>query len=41
LVTVDRWITAGFDMPLLGLLVAGAAYGSGALVAWLLADSAA
>ena len=41
LVTVDRWITAGFEMLLLGVLVAGAAYGSGALVAWLLADSAA
>jgi VIT1/CCC1 family predicted Fe2+/Mn2+ transporter len=40
LVTVDRWSTAGLEMLLLGLLVAGAAYGSGALVAWLLADSA-
>lgn len=33
LVTVDRWWTAGLEMLLLGLLVAGAAYGSGALVA--------
>jgi VIT1/CCC1 family predicted Fe2+/Mn2+ transporter len=35
IVTVDRWSTAGLEMLLLGLLVAGAAYGSGALVAWL------
>jgi VIT1/CCC1 family predicted Fe2+/Mn2+ transporter len=33
LVTVDRWWTAGLEMLLLGILVAGAAYGSGALVA--------
>lgn len=39
LVTVDRWSTAGLEMLLLGVLVAGAAYGSGAFVAWLLADS--
>jgi VIT1/CCC1 family predicted Fe2+/Mn2+ transporter len=40
LVTVDHWVTAGFEMLLLGMLVAAAAYGSGALVAWLLADNA-
>jgi VIT1/CCC1 family predicted Fe2+/Mn2+ transporter len=39
LVTVDHWSAAGLEMLLLGLLVAGAAYGSGALVAWLLADA--
>ena len=33
LVTVDRWWSAGLEMLVLGLLVAGAAYGSGALVA--------
>lgn len=33
LVTVDRWWSAGSEMLLLGVLVAGAAYGSGALVA--------
>ena len=37
-VTVDRWWIAGLEMLLLGALVAGAAYGSGAFVAWLLAD---
>jgi VIT1/CCC1 family predicted Fe2+/Mn2+ transporter len=36
-ITVDRWWTAGLEMLWLGLAVAGAAYGSGALVAWLLA----
>lgn len=40
LVTVDRWTTAGLEMLLLGLLVAGAAYGSGALVAWLVTGAA-
>jgi VIT1/CCC1 family predicted Fe2+/Mn2+ transporter len=40
LVTVDRWVTAGLEMLLLGALVAAAAYGSGALVAWLLMDPA-
>ena len=35
LVTVDRWVTAGFEMLLLGAFVAAAAYGSGAFVAWL------
>jgi VIT1/CCC1 family predicted Fe2+/Mn2+ transporter len=33
LVTVDRWWTAGFEMLGLGVIVAGAAYGSGFLVA--------
>jgi VIT1/CCC1 family predicted Fe2+/Mn2+ transporter len=33
LVTVDRWWWAGLEMLLLGVLVAVAAYGSGALVA--------
>lgn len=32
-VTVDRWWTAGLEMLGLGVLVAGAAYGSGAVVA--------
>ena len=36
LVTVDRWWTAGLEMLLLGVLVAAAAYGSGALVAMLI-----
>ena len=40
IVTVDRWWIAGLEMLLLGALVAGAAYGSGALVAWLLTDAA-
>lgn len=35
LVTVDRWLRAGLEMLGLGILVAGAAYGSGALVAAL------
>jgi VIT1/CCC1 family predicted Fe2+/Mn2+ transporter len=35
LVTIDRWWTAGLEMLLLGALVAGAAYGSGAFVSWL------
>ena len=39
-VTVDRWWIAGLEMLLLGVVVAGVAYGSGALVAWLLADAA-
>jgi VIT1/CCC1 family predicted Fe2+/Mn2+ transporter len=33
IVTVDRWWSAGFEMLLLGVLVAAAAYGSGFLVA--------
>jgi VIT1/CCC1 family predicted Fe2+/Mn2+ transporter len=41
LVTVDRWWTAGLEMLLLGAVVAAAAYGSGALVAWLLMGTAA
>ena len=32
-VTADRWWSAGLEMLLLGVVVAGAAYGSGALVA--------
>ena len=40
LVTVDRWETAGLEMLLLGALVAVAAYGSGAFVAWLVASPA-
>jgi len=32
-VTLDRWWSAGLEMLLLGLVVAAAAYGSGALVA--------
>jgi VIT1/CCC1 family predicted Fe2+/Mn2+ transporter len=39
LVTVDRWWTAGLEMLLLGILVAGAAYGSGALVAGFLSGT--
>ena len=35
-VTVDRWWTAGLEMLLLGVIVAAAAYGSGALVAALI-----
>ena len=35
LVTIDRWWAAGLEMLALGALVAGAAYGSGALVARL------
>jgi vacuolar iron transporter family protein len=41
LVTVERWKTAGCEMLLLGAVVAVAAYGSGALAAWALADHAA
>lgn len=40
LVTAERWKTAGFEMLLLGAVVAVAAYGSGALAAWALADPA-
>ena len=36
-VTVDRWFKAGLEMLLLGLVVAIGAYGSGLLVAHLLA----
>jgi VIT1/CCC1 family predicted Fe2+/Mn2+ transporter len=35
LVTVDRWWTAGLEMLGLGALVALAAFGSGAFIAWL------
>jgi VIT1/CCC1 family predicted Fe2+/Mn2+ transporter len=35
-VTVDRWWTAGLEMLALGVIVAAAAYGSGALVATLI-----
>ena len=35
-VTVANWLRAGLEMLLLGMLVAGAAYGSGVLVAWWL-----
>lgn len=38
-VTVDRWWSAGLEMLLLGAVVAAAAYGSGALVAWFLTGS--
>jgi VIT1/CCC1 family predicted Fe2+/Mn2+ transporter len=41
LVTIDRWWMAGLEMLLLGLLVAMAAYGSGALVAWIIGGGAA
>jgi vacuolar iron transporter family protein len=37
LVTIDRWWYAGLEMLCLGALVAAAAFGSGALVAALLA----
>ena len=37
-VTMDRWWMAGLEMLLLGIIVAGAAYGSGAAVAWMLAS---
>lgn len=40
LVTVDWWWTAGLEMLLLGILVAAAAYGSGALVAMLIGTAA-
>jgi hypothetical protein len=36
LVTVDRWWWAGVEMLALGAVVAAAAYGSGALAAWIL-----
>jgi VIT1/CCC1 family predicted Fe2+/Mn2+ transporter len=36
LVTADRWWLAGLEMLGLGVLVAGAAYGSGAAAAWML-----
>jgi len=36
LVTVEHWWTAGLEMLGLGVLVAGAAYGSGAAVVWFL-----
>jgi len=32
-VTTDRWWRAGLEMLLLGMLVAAAAYGAGALIA--------
>jgi VIT1/CCC1 family predicted Fe2+/Mn2+ transporter len=35
-VTLDRWWSAGLEMLLLGVVVAGAAYGSGFLVAAVL-----
>ena len=38
LVTIDRWWKAGLEMLLLGVAVALGAYGSGVLVAHLLAD---
>jgi VIT1/CCC1 family predicted Fe2+/Mn2+ transporter len=37
LVTIDRWWVAGLEMLLLGAMVAAAAYGSGAVVAWIIA----
>ena len=37
-VTVDRWWLSGLEMLLLGIVVALAAYGSGAGAAWLLGD---
>ena len=40
LVTVDRWWTAGLEMLMLGILVAAAAYGAGALVAGLIGAAA-
>jgi VIT1/CCC1 family predicted Fe2+/Mn2+ transporter len=40
LVTVDRWWTAGLEMLLLGVVVAAAAYGSGALVAGVIGADA-
>ena len=36
LVTIDRWWMAGLEMLGLGAVVAVAAYGSGALVSWLI-----
>lgn len=41
LVTAAGWLVAGVEMLLLGGVVAAAAYGSGAFVAWLLASPAA
>jgi VIT1/CCC1 family predicted Fe2+/Mn2+ transporter len=38
LVTTQRWWTAGLEMLGLGLAVAASAYGSGALIAWMLMD---
>src|SRR5262245_12260937 len=38
LVTVERWWKGGLEMLLLGIAVAGAAYGSGALAAKLASD---
>jgi VIT1/CCC1 family predicted Fe2+/Mn2+ transporter len=35
-VTADTWWRAGLEMLLLGAIVAGAAYGAGAVVAWRL-----
>jgi VIT1/CCC1 family predicted Fe2+/Mn2+ transporter len=35
IVTIDRWWSAGFEMLLLGAIVAAAAYGAGALIAHL------
>ena len=35
-VTIDRWWRAGLEMLVLGIVVAGAAFGCGAGVAWLL-----
>jgi vacuolar iron transporter family protein len=32
-ITTDRWWSAGLEMLLLGVVVAGVAYGSGAIVA--------
>lgn len=38
-VTTDRWWSAGLEMLVLGIIVAAAAYGSGALVALLVSSS--
>ena len=38
LVTIEHWWRAGLEMLLLGVAVAVAAYGSGLIVAWLLAS---
>ena len=37
LVTTDRWWRAGLEMLILGAIVAGAAYGAGALIAAIIA----
>ena len=37
-VTLDRWWSAGLEISLLGIVVAAAAYGSGALVAEMVAS---